>query len=152
MLDPLHPGLPSRKESAQIFRVHGLLYEEVHLPSHAEHCSLLNTLQLLLKPHQNTLSHFVKTLVITAGRMKKETRALDGDPEQQEQHWQENREASREEGKNLAPGISFAFLWISVECRADVSLILRSLLQVQSLQGVHGPVEERIIEQHLHST
>lgn len=86
MLDPLHPGLPSRKELAQVFGVHGLLYEEVDLPSHAEHGSLLNTLQLLLKPHQNTLGHFVKTLVVTAGRMKKETRALDGDPEQQEHH------------------------------------------------------------------
>lgn len=78
MLDPSksHPGFPSRKETAQIFRVHGLLYEEVHLPSHTEHCSLLHTLQLLLQSHQNTLSHLVKTLVIAAGRIKKEKQGL----------------------------------------------------------------------------
>lgn len=82
-----HPGFPSRKESAQIFRVHGLLYEEVHLPSHTEHCSLLNTFQLLLKSHQNTLSHLVKTLVVTAGRIKnRKTGAVGLDPEQHEQH------------------------------------------------------------------
>lgn len=78
MLDPSksHPGFPPGIEMAQIFRVHGLLYEQVHLPSHTEHCSLLNAFQLLLKPHQNTLSHLVKTLVIAAGRIKKEKHVL----------------------------------------------------------------------------
>lgn len=67
-----HPGFPSRKELAQVFRVHGLLDEEVHLSSHAKHRSLLNAFQLLLKSHQDAFSHFVKTLVITAGGIKTE--------------------------------------------------------------------------------
>ena len=36
-----HPSFPSWEKSAEIFRVHGLLYEQIHLSTNTEHGSFL---------------------------------------------------------------------------------------------------------------
>lgn len=64
----LDPGLPAGEEAAEIVRVHGLLDEEVDLPSYTEHPAILHPLQLLLQPQQHALRHLVEALAITAER------------------------------------------------------------------------------------
>lgn len=58
-----HPRFPSREEPAEVLGVHGLLYEQIHLPPDAEHGSFLHPFQFLLEPHQDAFGHFVQTLV-----------------------------------------------------------------------------------------
>lgn len=68
-----YPWFPSWEEAAKIFGVHGLLYEEVHLAGHAEHCTFFHSFKFLLKSYQDTLCHFVEQLVFIT---EKETRVL----------------------------------------------------------------------------
>lgn len=63
----LHPGFPPWKEAAQVFGVHSLLDEKIHLTAHTEHCSFLHSFQFFLKSHQDAFCHFVKSLVIATG-------------------------------------------------------------------------------------
>lgn len=71
----LYPWFPPWEEAAKIFGVHGLLYEEVHLAGHAEHCTFFHSFKFLLKSYQNTLCHFIEQLVFIT---EKETRVLGG--------------------------------------------------------------------------
>lgn len=50
------------------------------------------------------------------------------------------------------PGFAAAVYVISPHGGAErgVELLLLVVLQVEGLQGVHGPVEQRIIQQHLY--
>lgn len=69
----LHPGLPAWKQSAEVFGVHGLLYEQVDLPPHTEHRALLHPLQLLLQPQQHPLRHLVEALTVAGRGLEDET-------------------------------------------------------------------------------
>lgn len=69
-----YPSFPSWEKSAEIFGVHGLLYEQIHLPTHTEHGALLHAFQLLLQSHQYTLRYLVETLVSITN--DKNTKAL----------------------------------------------------------------------------
>lgn len=53
-----------------------------------------------------------------------------------------------------APGFTVVVQVISPHSGAErrVELLLFVMLQVEGLQRVHGPVEQRVIQQHLHST
>lgn len=64
----LHPGLPAREQSAEVFGVHGLLDEQVDLPADAKYCALLQPFQLLLQPQQHPLRHLVEALTVTAAK------------------------------------------------------------------------------------
>lgn len=64
----LHPGLPSREESAEVFGVHGLLNEQVDLSAHAQHRSILHPLQLFLQAQQHPLRHLVEALTVAVGK------------------------------------------------------------------------------------
>lgn len=145
-LSGLHPGLPAREQSAEVLWVHGLLDEQVDLPPHAEHRPLLHPLQLLLQPQQHPRRHFVEALAVTAGARAK------GDETGLRQRQRTVVQHQQQAHLRRIPGFTAAVYVISPHSGAEcgVELLLFVVLQVEGLQGVHGPVEQRIIQQHLY--
>lgn len=66
----LHPGMPAAIEPAEVLGVHGLLDEQVDLPLHAEHGTVLQPIQLLPQPQQRSLRHLVEAPAIAAHRQE----------------------------------------------------------------------------------
>lgn len=71
-----NPCLPAGEEAAQVFRIHGLLDEEVDLAADTEHRSLLHTFEFLLQPQQHALRHLVEALTVAADMENSNTREI----------------------------------------------------------------------------
>lgn len=118
-----HPSFPSWEKSAEIFRVHGLLYEQIHLSTNAEHGSLLYSFQFLLQSHQDTFSYFIETLVNITN--DKNTKVL--------MRWNSlkglgNRRIRTTVNRSCSPEISFAFLVICIWSGVELTFIIWPLL------------------------